>query len=446
MARQKVVNNAGPRKSSSQSIVEGLRRSVAIFDQSGAVSESALGTWSTALRSVQVIGFGESTHGAREFYRLRHRLLRHLVEHLGFRLLALEAPYSGAQALNAFVLGGDGDCASALKRLASTMWNVDEFADVVQWLRNHNAAVAPKERVQIVGLGMYHTRPSREVVLTYLRRGDREDLARAERLFAAVDAAEARGLLRWRDGLQPELFNLADELASQLARTPRSQEAAAAAFSLQLIVQWLAINLSDCPQARLPPQIPKVAGLNNFARSRYLAENLRLALDRSMRAKAIVWTHNFHVGVGAETHGSGLAPTMGSWLRDWWGPAYYALGLEFGQGSYRARDLQADRSFGDLVVGVVGPPAVGTLPEVLARAADRATLCDFRRPGSSLAYRRWLKDPIAMHSVGWARAEQTPYTRVRLGVTFDGLLFAPIVSPTTPTTSAQEAVALRAYD
>jgi erythromycin esterase-like protein len=38
----------------------------------------------------QVVGLGESTHGAREAFTLKHRMLRLLVEELGFRSVAWE--------------------------------------------------------------------------------------------------------------------------------------------------------------------------------------------------------------------------------------------------------------------------------------------------------------------------------------------------------------------
>src|SRR5438093_758482 len=59
------------------------------------------------LREVKVVGLGESTHGTREFFRIRHRAVRFLVERLGFDTVAIEASYAAVDRLNAYVAGGD---------------------------------------------------------------------------------------------------------------------------------------------------------------------------------------------------------------------------------------------------------------------------------------------------------------------------------------------------
>jgi erythromycin esterase len=56
----------------------------------------------------RVVAIGESAHYVREFYLLRHRLLRFLAERLGFTVYALEAPFTEAHAIDAWVQGGPG--------------------------------------------------------------------------------------------------------------------------------------------------------------------------------------------------------------------------------------------------------------------------------------------------------------------------------------------------
>ena len=46
-----------------------------------------------ALQDVSVVGLGEATHGTHEFFAIKGRLVRFLVEELGFTTLALEAFY-----------------------------------------------------------------------------------------------------------------------------------------------------------------------------------------------------------------------------------------------------------------------------------------------------------------------------------------------------------------
>src|SRR5688500_15047220 len=57
----------------------------------------------------RIVSLGEATHGTREFYQLKHRLIEHLVRRLGFSVVMLEANQLQAEHLNRYVLTGEGD-------------------------------------------------------------------------------------------------------------------------------------------------------------------------------------------------------------------------------------------------------------------------------------------------------------------------------------------------
>ena len=60
----------------------------------------------------RIVGLGESTHGTREQFQMKHRLVEYLVEELGFTWFAVEASTPEAHRLDAYVLGGEGDPAA----------------------------------------------------------------------------------------------------------------------------------------------------------------------------------------------------------------------------------------------------------------------------------------------------------------------------------------------
>src|SRR5690606_20758729 len=102
------------------------------------------------------------------------------------------------------------------------------------------------------------------------------------------------------------------------------------------------------------------------ARDRFMAENVDRLLERP-GAKVAVWAHNGHVTTG---HYAGRSiPAMGHHLRARHGSGYYALGLLFGSGEFRARRLRVGRP------DVRRPPVRNSGP-----AVDRAA-----RAGSRLA-------------------------------------------------------------
>lgn len=70
-------------------------------------------TWSRCalIGDARVVAIGESAHDVREFYLLRHRLLRFLAERCGFSVYAPEAPFTEARAIDAWIQGGPGTVA-----------------------------------------------------------------------------------------------------------------------------------------------------------------------------------------------------------------------------------------------------------------------------------------------------------------------------------------------
>jgi len=89
--------------------------------------------------SARIVALGEATHGTREFFQLKHRLLEFLVRELGFTAFALEANWPEAQAVDDYVRHGRGDPAAALAGLRFWTWNTEEVLALIEWLRAYNA-------------------------------------------------------------------------------------------------------------------------------------------------------------------------------------------------------------------------------------------------------------------------------------------------------------------
>ncbi|MEU0568145.1 erythromycin esterase family protein [Nonomuraea sp. NPDC005983] len=84
-----------------------------------------------------IVAVGASTRQAYELSAIAHRILRFLVEELGFRSLALEGDDPGRVGLDAYVRTGRGDPRAALAE-ARPFWRTEEILGVVSWMRAYN--------------------------------------------------------------------------------------------------------------------------------------------------------------------------------------------------------------------------------------------------------------------------------------------------------------------
>jgi erythromycin esterase len=97
-----------------------------------------------------VVGVGRPTHGAHELSTLTHRVVRLLVERLGFRSLALEEDWTTGIPIDEYLRTGRGD-PRALIEGASPPHRTEELLDVLRWLRAYNE-LHPADPVRFVGL------------------------------------------------------------------------------------------------------------------------------------------------------------------------------------------------------------------------------------------------------------------------------------------------------
>jgi len=88
----------------------------------------------------RVVGLGEGTHGTREHFQLKHRLVEYLATELGFTLFAIEASMPESQDLDPYVRGGEGDPVALIRGMYFWTWRTEEVLALVEWMRGHNAA------------------------------------------------------------------------------------------------------------------------------------------------------------------------------------------------------------------------------------------------------------------------------------------------------------------
>lgn len=131
----------------------------------------------------RLVLLGESTHGTSEFYRLRTRITRELIEKKGFSFIAVEADWPDAARIDAAINGAapsNGPDFVPFVRFPTWMWRNREVLELTHWLRQHNRSRPLGERVRFHGLDLYSMFTSMAAVLHYLDDID-PDAARVAR-------------------------------------------------------------------------------------------------------------------------------------------------------------------------------------------------------------------------------------------------------------------------
>ncbi|NRQ36180.1 erythromycin esterase family protein [Nonomuraea sp. NN258] len=371
-----------------------------------------------ALADVRVAGLGEATHGTGEFFLLKHVLLRFMVTELGFNVLAMEASAAASKAVDDYVVHGVGDPAEALAGLGFWTWRTTEVLAVLEWLREHNRTAATK--VRFVGIDP-------QIPGESLRRLDGWFGESAPELLAPLAP-----LADFRLGLHPplgedvvagarRLLDFVTAAGTDQADTGAGARADAdARADARTVLQ--AAELATRPFVHQDPE-----RTISMARDRFMADNVDEIL-RDPAARVAVWAHNGHVMRGE--HPRAGVTTMGRHLAERHGSGYYALGLLFGEGEFRARRHGFLRR-----VDPDKPPVIAKVPPArtpkvvearLAAAGPANYLLDLRTGTPPEAVRTWLGEPAYVRTFGAVVGRfryKTTFAQTVPAEQFDGLAF-----------------------
>lgn len=100
----------------------------------------------------RIVSLGEPTHGTREAFQLKHRLMEYLATEMGFRVFSIEANMPESYKLNEYVLEGKGDPKQLIGGMYFWTWNTEEVLAMVEWMRKFNEEGRTREGSDFVPL------------------------------------------------------------------------------------------------------------------------------------------------------------------------------------------------------------------------------------------------------------------------------------------------------
>ena len=289
----------------------------------------------------QVVLLGEASHGSHEFYEMRARITRELIEKKGFNIIAVEADWPDASRVNHFVRGFDGKPMFKNRPFAGFprwMWANHSVLTFTHWLKDYNQRFnSAEDAVGFYGLDFYNMFGSIEVVLDYLRDVDPK-------------AAESA---RWRYGcLLPWIHD-----PSLYSRVSRSRRYRTCEYEVYAVLQDL------LKRRELYKQLDKqrffsaeqnarlVRNGEHYFRTMYddntdswnqRDHNMFVTLQavmkhRSKTSKAVVWAHNSHIGDARATDRNARGQyNLGQLVRETFGDKSYLIGFGTDHGTVAA--------------------------------------------------------------------------------------------------------------
>lgn len=384
----------------------------------------------------RVVLLGEASHGSSEFYQARAAITRHLIEHHGFTIVAVEADWPDAAMIDRYVRHreGDGGMEKPFRRFPTWMWRNSDVHALVEWMRGHNAGIAAMEkRAGFYGLDIYNMSGSIAAVLDYLDRVDPEAARIARERYGCLTpwqsdpatygrAAISRGYAQCE---QPVVDQCRDLLRKRLLYAERDADA----------------FLDAAQNARLIASAERYyrtiyyGGAESWnLRDTHMFETLEHLLDhKGPDAKAILWAHNSHIGDARHTD-MGVARSelnIGQLCRERFGRQVALIGFSTHRGTVAA----ATDWDGDLEIKTVNPSRADSYERQFHDSGKARFLLDLS-PGRHEALRRRLGEPRLERFIGVIYRPETElwshYSQAVLSEQFDAFVWFDETKAVTP--------------
>src|SRR2546426_5357811 len=233
----------------------------------------------STIGNARIVAMGEATHGTREFFQLKHRMLEFLVEKKGFTVFGIEANWPESLAVNDYVLNGNGDPAKALAGLYFWTWNTEEVLDMIRWMRRYNQDSSHTKKVKFFGFDMQVAHVAVTNVEVYLQRVDPDEAKVASAILAPL--SDAAGEREYTNKSEDFRHKTAESVKSMLARFDSVKKVYVDSSSFE---EWILArhNLEIVRQAE---ELCAAGPTGYFsARDRSMAENVKWILDKIGRA------------------------------------------------------------------------------------------------------------------------------------------------------------------
>lgn len=348
----------------------------------------------------RIVLLGESSHGTAEFYRARAAITRRLVETHGFTIVAAEADWPDAAAIDRYVRHRPFTAGSPppFQRFPTWMWRNLEFETFMEWLRRHNGRLDEHEaRAGFYGLDIYNMNASIAAVLQYLDRVDPAAAAVARTRYGCLTPWQGDPATYGRAALGSGFGKCEAEVVDQLRDLLERR--------LEYVAQDGDSFLDAAQNARLVAAAERYYRIMYYGgaeswnlRDTHMFETLGHLLDaRGPQARAVVWAHNSHIGDARYTD-MGAARgqlNLGQLCRQRWGDQVALVGFGTHAGTVAAATDWDD----EVEIKRVRPSLAESSERLCHDAGIGRFLLDLR-PGVNEQVRSVLMQPRLQRFIG----------------------------------------------
>lgn len=247
------------------------------------------------LENKEIIALGEVTHGTKEVFQYKDRLVRYLVSSLDYKTIVFEADNAAMENLDQYINGK-----------IDSVFMSPNYKALFEWLRAYNKKMTAANKVHLYGLELREFMPAINKILLANKDLDQETKA----VFMEINRMPF-------DKINKKQL---DRFRAACIRLPQNLD------------RKMLIQLIDNYYKFIGKKTSKIG-----VRDAFMAENAFAIHTSTNNKKMIIWAHNGHVAKTSLYN----EPAMGKYLQNTFKEKYYVIATDINRGNVRVRKFIA---------------------------------------------------------------------------------------------------------
>lgn len=271
----------------------------------------------------KIFGFGETTHQGKEFFDIKAKFFKYLVENRGIKVFIIEDSYTSEAGINEWISGGKGNAETIANNFSIGFWYCKEVVNLLEWMRNYNLNKTKDEQIRFYGMDIQDVKKINQEIQNLVKK---YNIPISEELLLVVDNCVEKevkyaGKTDWADIQIPKL-NKIESILFDFRKGIKNEniyEFNSAIRALNYLSKYTYYVQNHHSQDR---------DLLMFENAKWIVEN------KSKNGKAFIWAHNEHINNKQAGNYSGRnIYNLGRHLKEYYKNDYYSVGFDFGTGT-----------------------------------------------------------------------------------------------------------------
>ncbi len=361
-----------------------------------------------AVASATIVGLGEATHGSKEFFEMKHRIFKYLVEKHGFRAFAFEMDMAESTIFEDYVQGRNTtDLRTLMKtKMIFWTWATQEVYDLLSWMKSYNDGKGPLDKLHFYGFDCQFPKYNADFLSQRIGAVDPEFSIYIQKQLIDFKTLNYAGDSTHYKSIAANVTDVYNKIADH------KDDLIARGMSLYdyEVAKGLARNVIQTHQVIYSY---KVSDGTNY-RDQYMAENA-VWISSTLQGgnKICLWAHDYHIQNQANV-------TMGSYIASSIGSQYKKVGFAFSNGQFNAI------SNGRLVANTLSAvPMKLSTNYLFKNASAKNFILNLSQVNTSNPFYEWINIGKPFLTIGslWNGNSTSYYGNTLLSASFDFVIY-----------------------